>query len=67
MSIVRKIGIVLLGLLLGGCIGLLGGLAYTQLVGTSAFEGYSGFVVIYWILGGIVLGLAAGVTIAVGR
>ena len=64
MSTGRTIGFALLGLVLGGVVGcglgLLGGLAYTEFVGTSGFEGYSGFVVAYWMLGGIVLGLIAG-------
>ena len=58
------IGFAFLGLLLGGAagggLGLLGGLAFTELSNTSGFEGYSGFVVAYWILGGIMLGLVAG-------
>lgn len=64
MAIARKIGYVLLGLLLGGGLGLLGGLAYTELAATSGFEGYSGFVVVYWMLGGIILGFAAGIIAA---
>jgi hypothetical protein len=64
MSTGRKIGFALLGLVLGGVVGcglgLLGGLAYTELTSTSGFEGYSGFVVAYWMLCGIVLGLIAG-------
>ena len=64
MSTGRTIGFALLGLVLGGVVGsslgLLGGLAYTELVSTSGFEGYSGFVVAYWMLGGIALGLIAG-------
>ena len=61
MSAARSIGFALLGLVAGGVIGLLGGLAYTTLAQTSGFEGYSGFVVIYWMLAGIFLGLIAGV------
>ena len=64
MSTVRTTGFALLGLLFGavagGGLGLIGGLAYTELANISGFEGYSGFVVAYWILGGIVLGLIAG-------
>ena len=64
MSTGRTIGLALLGLLFGavagGGLGLLGGLAYTELANISGFEGYSGFVVAYWIFGGIVLGLIAG-------
>jgi hypothetical protein len=64
MSAGRTIGITLLGLLLGavagGVVGLLGGLAYTELAGTSGFEGKSGFVVLYWIFAGMIAGLVAG-------
>ena len=59
-----RIGFALLGLVLGGIaggvLGLLGGLAYTTLAETSGFEGYSGFVVAAWLLGGIVIGLIVG-------
>ena len=65
MAAGRSIGFALLGLaaggIAGGAIGLLGGLAYTTLAQTSGFEGYSGFVVAYWLLAGIMLGLIAGV------
>jgi hypothetical protein len=64
MSAGRKIAFGLLGLVggtvAGGALGLGGGLAWTELMNTSSFEGYSGFVVVYWILAGIVLGGAAG-------
>ena len=64
MSTGRRIGFALLGLLLGGVagggLGLLGGLAYTELADTSGFEGYAGFVVAFWMLGGIVFALIAG-------
>lgn len=64
MSTGRRIGFGLLGAVggavLGGGAGLLGGLAWVELAGTSGFEGYSGFVVIYWALAGILVGLAAG-------
>ena len=64
MSIARRIGFAILGQglggIAGGCLGLLGGLAYTELTSTSEFEGYAGFIVAYWILGGIALGLVAG-------
>ena len=69
MTNARSVGLGILGLLLGGAVGggvgLLGGLAYTSLASTSGFEGYSGFVVVYWILTGIVLGLIAGSILAV--
>ncbi len=68
MSIAGRIGLVLLGSLLGVAIGagggLLGGLGYTELARTSGFEGYSGFVVAFWILGGIVLGLIVGIVMS---
>jgi hypothetical protein len=67
----RTLGFGLLGALLGaalGCaLGFGGGLAWITLAGTSDFEGYSGFVVGFWMLGGIVLGLIAGTIFAVRR
>ena len=60
MSLARRFGFALLGLILGssggGIAGLLAGLAYTEIAATSGFEGYAGFVVAFWILGDIVLG-----------
>lgn len=60
MGIGAKLGFGLLGFLLGGAggcgAGLCLGLAYTALAGTSSFEGYSGFVVAYWMLAGLVAG-----------
>jgi predicted histidine transporter YuiF (NhaC family) len=50
----------IMGTVAGGVIGLGLGLAYTTLAATSNFEGNSGFVVAYWMLGGILLGLVAG-------
>ncbi len=47
--------------------GLLGGLAYTELAATSGFEGYSGFVVAGWMLAGIVVGLIAGLVAGIKR
>ena len=68
MSIARRLGFALLGITLGssggGIAGLLGGLAYTEIVGTSGFEGYSGFVVAFWILGGVVIGMIGGLVVA---
>jgi hypothetical protein len=67
----RTIGFGVLGLVLGaiagGVLGLLGGLGYTTLAETSGFEGYSGFVVVYWIAGGILLGAVAGAVFAAKR
>lgn len=64
MSALRKAGMALLGALggavIGGLAGLGGGLAWTELASVSGSEGYSGYVVAYWILAGIVLGLLAG-------
>lgn len=69
MSAGRRVGFGLLGAIagtaLGGGAGLLGGLGYTQLAATSSFEGYSGFVVAYWILGGGLFGLIAGIVAGV--
>lgn len=71
MSGARTFGFGLLGMLLGaiagGVSGLLGGLAWTQIAGTSGFEGYSGFVVACWIIAGIVLGLGLGLVIGLKR
>ena len=68
MSLARRLAFALLGLTLGssggGVAGLLGGLAYTEIASTSGFEGYSGFVVAFWILGGVVLGMIAGLVVA---
>ncbi|GIL02490.1 MAG: hypothetical protein BroJett030_23890 [Alphaproteobacteria bacterium] len=64
MSAGRVLGFGLLGWLLGavagGVAGLGGGLGWITLAGTSGFEGYSGYVVAYWMLGGILVGMAAG-------
>ncbi|MFN4141342.1 hypothetical protein [Aestuariivirga sp.] len=66
-----KAGLILLGVVLGAVVGggagLLGGLAYTELAATSGFEGYSGFVVAYWLVAGIILGMIAGPIIAARR
>mgnify|MGYP001344898001 CR=1 FL=1 len=68
MSTARRLAFSVLGIILGssggGVLGLLGGLAYTEIAATSGFEGYSGFVVAYWILGGIAIGMIAGLVIA---
>jgi hypothetical protein len=64
MSVARRVGFSLAGLLsglvVGGLLGLGGGLAYTTLAGTSSFEGFSGYVVAFWILGGMLFGMIAG-------
>jgi hypothetical protein len=64
MTTGRKIGTVILSPLIGGLLGFLGGLAWTELAATSGFEGYSGFVVIYWLFAGVMLGLIAGLIAA---
>lgn len=68
MSLARRLAFAVLGITLGasggGVAGLLGGLAYTEIAHTSGFEGYSGFVVAFWMLGGIVLGMIAGLVVA---
>ncbi len=71
MSFARAAGLVFLGLfaggIVGGLVGLGVGLAYTQLANVSRFEGYSGFVVGYWIVAGIAFGVLAGFAIAMRR
>ena len=68
MSIARRLAFSVLGIILGssggGIVGLFAGLAYTEIAGTTGFEGYSGFVVAYWILGGIAIGIIAGLIVA---
>ncbi len=68
MSAAGRIALAFLGLVLGGGlgggIGLLAGLLYTELASTSGFEGYSGYVVVVWMLGGILVGLIAGPVVA---
>jgi hypothetical protein len=64
MTTGRKTATVILSPLIGGLLGFLGGLAWTELAATSGFEGYSGFVVVYWLLAGLVLGLIAGLIAA---
>lgn len=59
-SFARAILGLILGTALGAGAGLLGGLAYTMLAGTSSFEGYSGFVVVAWMLAGGFLGAIVG-------
>ena len=64
----RRLGFALLGMTLGsvggGIAGLLSGLAYVEIAGTSGFEGYSGFVVAFWLLGGVAIGTIAGLVVA---
>ncbi len=68
MSLARRLAFAVLGLTLGsaggGVAGLLAGLAYTEIAATSGFEGYSGFVVAFWMLGGVVIGMIAGLVVA---
>ncbi len=65
MSAARTFGFALLGAVIGAAtgagLGLLGGLGHTELASVSGFEGYSGFVVAYWMLAGCVLGLLVGI------
>ena len=69
MSAARRVGLALLGFVVGGAggagLGLVAGLAYTSLAATSGFEGQSGYVVAFWMLGGLVLGLFAGLAAGV--
>jgi hypothetical protein len=68
MKLVRRLGLAALGLVLGsaggGVAGLLAGLAYVEIANTSGFEGYSGFVVAFWMLGGVTLGMILGLVVA---
>jgi len=68
MKLARRLGLAALGLVLGsaggGVAGLLAGLAYVEIANTSGFEGYSGFVVAFWILGGVALGMIMGLVVA---
>ena len=68
MSIARRLAFAALGITLGssggGIAGLLAGLAYTEIAATSGFEGYSGFVVAFWILGGVAIGMIVGLVVA---
>lgn len=63
----RKIVLGFLGLIIGGAagggLGVAGGLTWTEVMNTSGFEGYSGYVVAYWMLGGILLGGIAGLVL----
>lgn len=59
-TLARAVVGLLVGTALGAGAGLLGGLAYTTLAGTSSFEGYSGFVVVAWMLVIGFLGAIAG-------
>jgi hypothetical protein len=65
MSVAAKATFAVLGAIFGavagGIAGLLAGLGYTELAGTSSFEGYSGYVAGLWMLIGIILGLIAGI------
>ncbi len=71
MSTGRIIAFGLAGLLLGGIagggLGLLGGLAYTEVAATSGFEGKSGFVVVGWMLAGILAGVIGGLILGLKR
>jgi len=68
MTLMRRLGLAALGIALGssggGVAGLLAGLAYIEIAGTSGFEGYSGFVVAFWILGGVTIGMIFGLVVA---
>ena len=68
MTLARRLGLAALGIVLGsaggGVAGLLAGLAYIEIANTSGFEGYSGFVVAFWMLGGITIGMILGLVVA---
>jgi hypothetical protein len=61
----RSFGFSVLGAVIGAAtgagIGLMGGLSFAELANVSGFEGGSGFVVAYWMLGGLIIGLCVGV------
>lgn len=65
MSPAGRIGFAVLGAVAGGAIGggvgLLGGLAYVELARVSSMEGHSGYVIVFWMLIGILLGFVAGI------
>lgn len=46
-TVVYAIGLFVLGIVLGGVIGIGIGLAYTELAGTTSFEGYSAMLVFF--------------------
>ena len=68
MAMAHRVGLAFAGMLLGAAAGagagLLGGLGYTALADTSGFEGYAGFVVGFWMLGGIAAGVILGLIAA---
>ena len=68
VSTTRRIGLALLGIIFGsafgGVVGLLSGLTYVGIAGSSGFEGYSGFVVAFWIIGGVTIGMMVGLVFA---
>ena len=67
MSPAHRIGFALLGLMVGSsggaAVGLLAGLAHIE-IQSRRFEGYAGFVVAFWILGGTIIGAIAGLVLA---
>ena len=68
MSSAHRFAYAMLGITVGASagavVGLLAGLAHIEIAGTSGFEGYSGFVVAFWLLSGVMIGMVAGVLIA---
>ncbi|MCO5071864.1 MAG: hypothetical protein M9944_11735 [Rhizobiaceae bacterium] len=64
MTAIGRLGVALLGMILGAGagagVGLAGGLIYTEVAQTSGFEGYSGYVVVFWMACGLLIGLFAG-------
>lgn len=62
-KLARAVVGMLAGTALGAGAGLVGGLAYTTLAGTSNFEGYSGYVVVAWLILGGFLGAIVGTII----
>jgi ABC-type antimicrobial peptide transport system permease subunit len=64
MSRGRSLGFGLLGAVIGAAtgvgVGLLAGLAYSELAAVASFEGASGYAVAFWMLAGLVLGAVVG-------
>lgn len=59
-SAARVLLFTLAGAVAGFGAGLLLGLAHVELADVSGFEGYSGFVVVYWGIAGLFLGMFGG-------
>lgn len=64
MRLGAKIGLTVIGAgvgaIVGGSAGIGGGLLFTEVAGTVDFEGYSGYVIVAWMLAGTLVGTIAG-------